>query len=64
MTRSEILVNPNDPGYEHQRFIEGTPARRYAEPREIAELVLFLLRDDVGYLTGSAVTIDGGIMAV
>ncbi|GAA1693507.1 short chain dehydrogenase [Mycolicibacterium murale] len=64
MTRSELLVNPDDPGYEHDRFIEGTPVRRYAEPREIAELVLFLLRDDVGYLTGSAVTIDGGIMAV
>src|SRR5690349_22868759 len=53
MTRSELLVNPDDPGYEHDRFIEGTPVRRYGEPREIAELVLFLLRDDVGYLTGS-----------
>lgn len=64
MTRSEQLVNPDDPGFERDRFIEGTPVHRYAEPREIAELVLFLLRDDVGYLTGSAVTIDGGIMAV
>lgn len=64
MTRSELLVNPDDPRFEHDRFIEGTPMRRYAEPGEVAELVLFLLRDDVGFLTGSAVTIDGGIMAV
>lgn len=64
MTRSETLVNPADPEFERTRFIEGTPMRRYAEPREIAELVLFLLRDDVGYQTGAAVTIDGGILAV
>lgn len=64
MTRSETLVNPNDPEFERNRFIEGTPMRRYAEPREIAELVLFLLRSDVAFQTGSAVTIDGGILAV
>ncbi|RZT25557.1 NAD(P)-dependent dehydrogenase (short-subunit alcohol dehydrogenase family) [Mycobacterium sp. BK558] len=64
MTRSESLVNPDDPGFERERFIEGTPMHRYGEPREIAQLVMFLLRDDVGYLTGSAVNIDGGIMAV
>jgi NAD(P)-dependent dehydrogenase (short-subunit alcohol dehydrogenase family) len=64
MTRSETLVNPDDPGFERNRFIEGTPMHRYAEPREIAELVLFLLRDDVGYQSGAAVTIDGGITAV
>lgn len=64
MTRSEILVNPGDPSYERNRFEQGTPAGRYATTAEIAELVLFLLRPDITYLTGSAVNIDGGIMAV
>ena len=64
MTRSEILVNPDDPGYERDRFEHGTPAGRYASTEEIAELVLFLLRSDITYLTGAAVNIDGGIMAV
>ncbi|MBM7245214.1 SDR family oxidoreductase [Rhodococcus fascians] len=64
MSRSESLVNPEDPNFEHDRFIEGTPLRRYGSPEEIAELVVFLLREDVGYQTGSAVTIDGGITAV
>lgn len=64
MTRSEILVNPEDPGYERTRFETGTPLGRYASPGEITELVLFLLRPDISYLTGSAVNIDGGIMAV
>lgn len=64
MTRSEILVNPEDPGYERSRFEQGAPAGRYATTAEIAELVLFLLRPDITYLTGAAVNIDGGIMAV
>jgi len=64
MRRSELLVNPDDPDFERQRFEAGTPAGRYAEPREIAETVLFLLRGDVTYQTGSAVVIDGGITSV
>jgi NAD(P)-dependent dehydrogenase (short-subunit alcohol dehydrogenase family) len=64
MRRSELLVNPDDPDYERQRFESGTPIGRYAQPREIAETVLFLLRGDVAYLTGAAVVIDGGITSV
>jgi NAD(P)-dependent dehydrogenase (short-subunit alcohol dehydrogenase family) len=64
MRRSESLVNPDDPDFERRRFEEGTPIGRYAQPREIAETVLFLLRHDVAYLTGSAVVIDGGITSV
>lgn len=64
MTRSEVLVNPDDPAFERDRFINGTPVGRYGTPTEIAQLVLHLLRLDLGYQTGSAVTIDGGITAV
>lgn len=64
MRRSELLVNPDDPDWERRRFEEGTPIGRYASPREIAETVMFLLRGDVAYQTGSAVVIDGGITSV
>lgn len=64
MARSETLVNPADPEFERSRFISGTPAHRYGQPREVAELVLFLLRGDMAYQTGAVITIDGGIMSV
>jgi len=64
MRRSELLANPNDPDYERKRFESGTPIGRYAQPQEIAETVMFLLRGDVAYQTGSAVVIDGGITSV
>jgi NAD(P)-dependent dehydrogenase (short-subunit alcohol dehydrogenase family) len=64
MRRSELLVNPDDPDFERHRFEQGTPIGRYAQPREIAETVMFLLRGDIGYQTGAAVVIDGGITSV
>lgn len=64
MSRSEVLVNPDDPAFERDRFVSGTPVGRYGTPVEIAELVLHLLRPDLGYHTGSAIAIDGGITAV
>lgn len=64
MRRSEILVNPDDPDYERERFESGTPMGRYGDPAEIAATVLFLLRADVSYLTGAAIAIDGGITSV
>jgi NAD(P)-dependent dehydrogenase (short-subunit alcohol dehydrogenase family) len=64
MDRSERLVNSDDPMAERRRFIEGTPVGRYGSPGEVARAVAFLLSPDVPYLTGSALTIDGGISAV
>ena len=64
MTRSEILTNADDPGQERRRFEEGTPIGRYGTPDEIAETVAFLLSPKVPYLTGAALSVDGGLMAV
>jgi len=43
-------------------FIAGLhPMKRMAEPKEIAEVALFLLSDRSGFVTGAPVAVDGGI---
>ena len=37
------------------------PAGRRGDPDELARAVVFLLDDDAGYLTGSILTVDGGL---
>ncbi len=37
------------------------PLKRAADPDEIAGLVAWLARKESGYLTGSSLTIDGGM---
>lgn len=38
-----------------------TPLKRLASPAEIASLVRFVLSDEATYMTGSVITIDGGV---
>ncbi len=68
-----ILVNAIAPGYvnteltrqnntpaEIQVICETIPAKRMAEPDEIAELAAFLASSKNSYITGQIITIDGG----
>jgi NAD(P)-dependent dehydrogenase (short-subunit alcohol dehydrogenase family) len=40
-----------------------TPMRRFADPSEIAKLIVFLASDDASYITGAYVPVDGGWLA-
>jgi acetoacetyl-CoA reductase/3-oxoacyl-[acyl-carrier protein] reductase len=37
------------------------PLGRHGDPRELAHAVRFLLADEAAYITGSVVTVDGGL---
>ncbi len=41
-----------------------TPLSRAAAPEEIASVVSFLLSDEASFITGSAVFVDGGLLAI
>ncbi len=41
--------------------IQMVPMKRMGTAEEVAKLVLFLLSDDAGYITGAEVAIDGGV---
>jgi len=40
---------------------EGIPIGRMAQPKEIADLVVFLASERAGYITGAVIQVDGGL---
>jgi 3-oxoacyl-[acyl-carrier protein] reductase len=42
-------------------FLAQIPFGRYAEPKEVADLALFLASDEAAYITGQAIGINGGL---
>jgi NAD(P)-dependent dehydrogenase (short-subunit alcohol dehydrogenase family) len=62
MRSIEELVNPDDPAAAKEMFSGTTALKRYGTTEEIAELVLFLLSLKSAYITGTAISIDGGVM--
>ena len=67
-----ITVNAIAPGYIDtdmvravpekvlEKIIAGIPVRRLGKPSEIARGVLFLVDEDMGFMTGSTLSINGG----
>ena len=68
-----ITVNSISPGYVNTRLMQGIrpdilqgiidliPAKRLAEPEEVAWVVEFLINDKSRYITGSNVSMNGGL---
>jgi NAD(P)-dependent dehydrogenase (short-subunit alcohol dehydrogenase family) len=43
-----------------QRFLEDVPMKRFGEPEEIGELVLFMCSDACEFMTADTVCVNGG----
>lgn len=49
------------PEKKRAEYQSAIPARRFAEPEEIAGTVSFLASDDAGYVSGAVIPVDGGL---
>jgi len=53
------MIKVSPPEQIRQR-LQLVPMKRIGTAEEVASLVLFLLSDESGYITGAEMTIDGG----
>ncbi len=44
-------------------LVADTPLKRFGQPEEVAALAVMLASDDVAYMTGETLTLDGGLLA-
>lgn len=71
VARRGVTVNAVAPGLVETRFTEGidpdfgatVPARRPGTPEEVAACVGFLASESASYVTGTTLTVDGGMSA-
>ena len=64
MMRSlEEQFAPGAPETVHEQMRANIPLARYAEPADVAKLMLFLSSDDSEFLTGGVYMVDGGSRA-
>ncbi len=64
MMRSlEASINAEDTQGTHDRIAASIPLQRYGEPKDIANLMLFLASDESAFLTGGVYMADGGTTA-
>jgi 3-oxoacyl-[acyl-carrier protein] reductase len=70
VARRGITVNAVAPGFVETKLTEGVdgvadriPARRQGTPEEVAACIRFLASEEASYVTGTTVTVDGGLSA-
>lgn len=73
LVRKGIIVNCVAPGYietdmtasitekHRERVIKQIPLRRFGEPEDIGSIVAYLCRDDVRYIVGQVIHVNGGL---
>jgi NAD(P)-dependent dehydrogenase (short-subunit alcohol dehydrogenase family) len=62
---ARMLADPRlDPPTLTERFLRGIPLDRIAEPEDIAHAVVFLASDAARFVTGHALPVDGGNLAL
>jgi len=59
LLRYHLSICPED----EQRILSQIPLRRFATPEDIAKGVRFLASSDAAYITGTWLSVDGGLLA-
>jgi len=49
---------------DEQLYMDVVPAHRLGQPWEVGKLIVYLCSDDADYITGSVLTIDGGLTSI
>ena len=57
-----LLSAGGDPAGAEKKIVEGIPLRRMGDADDIAKLAVFLGSDAAGYITGTAIQVDGGLV--
>jgi NAD(P)-dependent dehydrogenase (short-subunit alcohol dehydrogenase family) len=57
------ISDSENPDETRKRLLDSIPLRRLARPEEIGRAVLFLASDYAGYITGTSLAVDGGLLA-
>ncbi len=63
LTRKDAEANRRTLNEQMAVEFKTIPAGRYGQPRELANLVAFLCSANASYITGSAIAVDGGMVA-
>ena len=61
MVSIEEGLSPGAPDLWRKQRFERIPDGRYAEPEEVANLMLYLASDMASHITGQSMVIDGGL---
>lgn len=62
MLRSSQQLS-DDPEADRREWAEKHPVGRLGSPEDVARVVVWLASDDSGFITGSALRVDGGLLA-
>jgi NAD(P)-dependent dehydrogenase (short-subunit alcohol dehydrogenase family) len=60
---SRLLAQARDSKAARRQLVDRQPMGRLGTPEEVAQAALYLASDDAAFVTGSALVIDGGLVA-
>ena len=63
MVRRDTIETAADPARAEAEVMSYAPLKRMARPEEVGKAIAYLASGDAGYITGSALSIDGGSTA-
>lgn len=52
------------PDTQRRRYLEQIPLQRFGAPEEVGAAIAFLASEPAAYITGSTLTVDGGLMMI